>query len=102
MGTMEEKPLLGLGKLVSSLGEVYKSGRTRDLSWRQSQLKGLIRLLTEKEEEILDVLHHDLGKHRTEAFRDEVRTFPCEFVEKRRKLMSVGLQYLPVLDFYSV
>ncbi|KQK00542.1 aldehyde dehydrogenase family 3 member F1 isoform X2 [Brachypodium distachyon] len=72
MGTMEEKPLLGLGKLVSSLGEVYKSGRTRDLSWRQSQLKGLIRLLTEKEEEILDVLHHDLGKHRTEAFRDEV------------------------------
>ncbi|VAI59002.1 unnamed protein product [Triticum turgidum subsp. durum] len=69
---MEEKPALGLGSLVSSLRVVYKSGRTRELSWRRSQLKGLIRLLTEKEEEIFDALHDDLGKHRTESFRDEV------------------------------
>ncbi|VAI47524.1 unnamed protein product [Triticum turgidum subsp. durum] len=69
---MEEKPAIGLGSLVSSLRVVYKSGRTKDLSWRRSQLKGLIRLLTEKEEEIFDALHDDLGKHRTESFRDEV------------------------------
>uniref|UniRef100_A0ACD5Z594 Uncharacterized protein n=1 Tax=Avena sativa TaxID=4498 RepID=A0ACD5Z594_AVESA len=71
-GTMQEKPALGLGSLVSGLREVYRSGRTRELAWRRSQLKGIIRLLTEKEEEIFDALRHDLGKHRTEAFRDEV------------------------------
>ncbi|XP_044953778.1 aldehyde dehydrogenase family 3 member F1-like [Hordeum vulgare subsp. vulgare] len=72
METVQEKPALGLGSLVSSLRVVYKSGRTKELAWRQSQLKGLIRLLTEKEEEIFDVLRDDLGKHRTESFRDEV------------------------------
>uniref|UniRef100_A0ACD5ZJS6 Uncharacterized protein n=1 Tax=Avena sativa TaxID=4498 RepID=A0ACD5ZJS6_AVESA len=70
--TMQEKPALGLGSLVSGLREVYGSGRTRELAWRRSQLRGLLRLLTEKEEEIFDALRHDLGKHRTEAFRDEV------------------------------
>ncbi|KAM0925643.1 hypothetical protein ACQ4PT_004060 [Festuca glaucescens] len=69
---MPETPALGLGSLVSGLREVYRSGRTRELAWRRSQLKGLISLLTEKEEEIFDALRDDLGKHRTEAFRDEV------------------------------
>ncbi|CAM0945029.1 unnamed protein product [Alopecurus aequalis] len=68
MGSIQETPALGLG----SLREVYKSGKTRELAWRRSQLKGLIRLITEKEEEMFDVLRHDLGKHRTESFRDEV------------------------------
>ncbi|KAM0925642.1 hypothetical protein ACQ4PT_004060 [Festuca glaucescens] len=71
-GRMPETPALGLGSLVSGLREVYRSGRTRELAWRRSQLKGLISLLTEKEEEIFDALRDDLGKHRTEAFRDEV------------------------------
>lgn len=72
MGTMEEEKPLGSSSLVRSLREVYESGRTKDLAWRQSQLKGLTRLLTEKEEEIFDALREDLGKHRVESFRDEV------------------------------
>lgn len=68
----EEKAQLGFGGLVGDLREVYESGRTQGLEWRQSQLRGLVRLLEEKEEEIFDVLHEDLGKHRGEAFRDEV------------------------------
>jgi hypothetical protein len=71
-GRMPETPVLGLGSLVSGLREVYRNGRTRELAWRRSQLKGLISLLTEKEEDIFDALRNDLGKHRTEAFRDEV------------------------------
>jgi aldehyde dehydrogenase (NAD+) len=73
-GGMQEKPAVGLGSLVSGLREVYRSGRTRELEWRRSQLNGLIRLLTEKEEEIFDALRDDLGKHRAESFRDEVPT----------------------------
>lgn len=69
---MPEEKALGFGALVSDLREVYESGRTQGLEWRQSQLSGLVRLLEEKEEEIFDVLYEDLGKHRGEAFRDEV------------------------------
>ncbi|KAL5208643.1 hypothetical protein ABZP36_033078 [Zizania latifolia] len=69
----EEKPSHGgLGSLVSGVREVFESGRTREMEWRKAQLRGLIRLLTEEEEEIFDVLREDLGKHRGESFRDEV------------------------------
>jgi aldehyde dehydrogenase (NAD+) len=63
---------------VQRLGELratFESGRTRPLAWRQSQLRGLLRLLAEKEEEAFRALHDDLGKHRAEAYRDEVPPF---------------------------
>ncbi|KAG8071623.1 hypothetical protein GUJ93_ZPchr0006g41071 [Zizania palustris] len=78
LGVMGEKPAaattkhLSLGSMASGLREAYESGRTKDMEWRQSQLRGLISLLTDKEEEIFDVLHEDLGKHRGESFRDEL------------------------------
>lgn len=72
MGSLQEKPRLRLGSLVSGLQEVYESGRTRELAWRRSQLRGLLRLLSEKEEEIFEVLRDDLGKNRAESYRDEV------------------------------
>lgn len=50
----------------------YGSGRTKEASWRESQLKGLHNFLVEKEEDILRALKQDLGKHCVEAFRDEV------------------------------
>ncbi|KAG4979651.1 hypothetical protein JHK85_033609 [Glycine max] len=49
----------------------YESGKTKEASWRESQLKGLRRFLIEKQEDIMNALMHDLGKHQLEAFRDE-------------------------------
>ena len=63
----------GLG--VGELRAAYESGRTRSLPWRQSQLRGLLRLLVDKEEAAFRALHEDLGKHRAEAYRDEVLSF---------------------------
>uniref|UniRef100_M8BRN1 Aldehyde dehydrogenase n=1 Tax=Aegilops tauschii TaxID=37682 RepID=M8BRN1_AEGTA len=73
MGSLHEEPGHGIGDLLSGLQEAYGSGRTKDLAWRRAQLKGLLRLLTEKEEEIFDALHDDLGKHRAESYRDEAQ-----------------------------
>jgi aldehyde dehydrogenase (NAD+) len=70
---LELHALQHLGELRST----FESGRTRPLAWRQSQLRGLLRLLAEKEEEAFRALHDDLGKHRAEAYRDEV--FPLVF-----------------------
>ncbi|VAI47529.1 unnamed protein product [Triticum turgidum subsp. durum] len=72
MGSLHENPQHGFGGLLSGLQEAYESGRTKDLAWRRAQLKGLLRLLAEKEEDIFDALHDDLGKHRAESYRDEI------------------------------
>ena len=58
-----------------SLGEARKtfsSGKTRSVEWRKKQLRALIELIHDNEEKIFKALHDDLGKHPTEAYRDEV------------------------------
>lgn len=72
-----------VGDLERDLGgmrEYYSQGKTKEASWRKSQLKGLLTLLKEKEEDIFKALEQDLGKHHVEAFRDEVSSVensPC-------------------------
>ncbi|XP_077241202.1 aldehyde dehydrogenase family 3 member F1-like isoform X2 [Tasmannia lanceolata] len=63
---------LHIDKSMEELRESFKSRRTRSVAWRKSQLKGLLRLLEEKEEEIFRALQEDIGKPRVEAYRDEV------------------------------
>ncbi|RDY01497.1 Aldehyde dehydrogenase family 3 member F1 [Mucuna pruriens] len=62
------------GRDLKNVRKYYGSGKTKEASWRESQLKGLHNFLVEKEEEILRALKQDLGKHSLEAFRDEVGT----------------------------
>lgn len=57
---------------LNNMRKYYESGKTKESSWRESQLKGLRNFVIENEEEILKVLKKDLGKHHVEAFRDEV------------------------------
>jgi aldehyde dehydrogenase (NAD+) len=71
-GTAEAGGLLGLGDTVRELRAAYEGGRTRSVAWRQAQLRGLLRLLQEKEAEAFQALRTDLGKHHAEAYRDEV------------------------------
>ncbi|XP_020592565.1 aldehyde dehydrogenase family 3 member F1-like [Phalaenopsis equestris] len=52
--------------------EAFESGVTRSYSWRMSQLRALKAILIEKEADIFEALKLDLGKHRIEAYRDEV------------------------------
>ncbi|KAJ0971061.1 hypothetical protein J5N97_019020 [Dioscorea zingiberensis] len=63
---------VGLDLLVEELRDTFESGKTRDFSWRKAQLKSLLKLLEEKEEDIFMALYKDLGKHHCEVFRDEV------------------------------
>lgn len=52
--------------------EYFKTGKTKEPSWRISQLKALQQLLKQNEQQIYSALMQDLGKHHAEAFRDEV------------------------------
>ncbi|ESW04008.1 hypothetical protein PHAVU_011G059400 [Phaseolus vulgaris] len=69
---MEMMP--SLERELNDMREYYESGKTKQASWRESQLKGLRRFLMEKQEHIMNALMQDLGKHQLEAFRDEIGT----------------------------
>ncbi|MEU2678550.1 aldehyde dehydrogenase family protein [Streptomyces sp. NPDC007107] len=59
-------------EVVARLRAAFRTGRTRDLSWRTDQLTRLRALLTERGDALAEALHADLGKSRKEAYRTEI------------------------------
>ncbi|PKA57103.1 Aldehyde dehydrogenase family 3 member H1 [Apostasia shenzhenica] len=60
------------GELVKGLRENYYSGRTKTYKWRAAQLKGILKMIDEKEEEIMAALFEDLSKPKLESFAHEI------------------------------
>ncbi len=73
---------------VERLRRTFRSGRTRPLAWRLAQLDGLERLVTEREDELVAALRHDLGKPPFESWAAELRFVVRELDELRRNLPS--------------
>ncbi|MQM08383.1 hypothetical protein Taro_041238 [Colocasia esculenta] len=61
-----------LDQACQELRQTFAGSRTKSAQWRRSQLRALLRLIQEKEDEMYKALMKDLGKPRVEAFRDEV------------------------------
>ena len=57
---------------VSKAREAFNSGKTKPLSFREQQLKALLRMYEENIDEIVKVVHSDLGKSRHETLVSEV------------------------------
>ncbi|CAH1452635.1 unnamed protein product [Lactuca virosa] len=57
---------------LKELRETFHSGKTKESSWRISQLQGLLHILEDRESDISMALKQDLGKHHVEAYRDEI------------------------------
>jgi aldehyde dehydrogenase (NAD+) len=70
--------------IVSRLRSTFNSGRTRSIEWRLRQLDSLHKMLIDREDEILDALHVDVGKPRMEGWIAEVG-FMVKEVEHTRK-----------------
>nr|WMP39970.1 aldehyde dehydrogenase family 3 member F1 [Lycium barbarum] len=91
-------------KDLEVLRETFKSGKTREESWRRSQLKILLRLLEEKEYDIFKALKQDLGKHQVEAYRDEIGTLVKSVnyaLDGLKQWMSSKKAKLPIAAFPS-
>ncbi|KAJ8528990.1 hypothetical protein K7X08_035825 [Anisodus acutangulus] len=91
-------------KDLEVLRETYKSGKTKEESWRRSQLKNLLRLLEEKEDDIFKALKQDLGKHQVEAYRDEIGTLIKTVnyaLDGLKQWMSSKKAKLPIAAFPS-
>ncbi|RAL52546.1 hypothetical protein DM860_017240 [Cuscuta australis] len=62
----------GIERGLSEARESFDGGKTRGIPWRKAQLRAVLNLLSENEDSIFEALKQDLGKHRVEAYRDEV------------------------------
>lgn len=58
--------------VVGELRGSFRSGRTRAAEWRAAQLRGIVRMVEEREGDISDALHSDLAKPRMESYLHEV------------------------------
>ncbi|KAK3032295.1 hypothetical protein RJ639_036252 [Escallonia herrerae] len=53
---------------LAELRETFRSGRTRGVGWRKAQLRALLKLMDDNEDQIFNALQRDLGKHPVEAY----------------------------------
>ncbi|KAK9162291.1 hypothetical protein Syun_003193 [Stephania yunnanensis] len=58
--------------LIEEFRGVFESGRTRSYEWRAAQLKSMLRMVKEKEADIVEALRVDLDKPELESFITEI------------------------------
>jgi aldehyde dehydrogenase (NAD+) len=72
--------------VLADLRRVFATGRTRALEWRLEQLRGIERLVEEREAEIAAALADDLGRSPAEAWLGDVASTKGEAVYARKHL----------------
>ena len=72
--------------LFEGLQAVFESSRTRSLDWRTEQLTALERMMVECEQEFMDALRADLGKHPLEAWTTEISYVAADAAYCRKNL----------------
>jgi aldehyde dehydrogenase (NAD+) len=71
---------------LADLRQVFATGRTRALQWRLDQLRGIERLLEERESEIAAALAEDLGRSAVEAWLGDIASTAAEAAYARKRL----------------
>jgi aldehyde dehydrogenase (NAD+) len=73
-------------EMFASLRTAFDGNRTRSLDWRAEQLTALERMMIECEQELMDALKSDLGKHPLEAWTTEISYVASDAVYCRKRL----------------
>jgi aldehyde dehydrogenase (NAD+) len=77
-GTTAEPPAGWAYDVVAARRATFDSGRTRPLDWRRAQLEGLLRMLDEREAELIAALREDLRKPAIEGFGADIGATAAE------------------------
>ena len=72
--------------MFADLKATFETGRTMSLAWRAEQLSALERMMVECEQEIMDALRSDLGKHPQEAWATEISYVSADAAYCRKNL----------------
>ena len=83
-------------KALSTARKTFESGRTRDASWREKQLDGLIRLLEENDERLIAALDADLGKPRAEGWTTDLGTTATEISYIRKNIRKYNTSCISI------
>ncbi len=73
-------------ELFSTLTATFNSGKTKDLAWRREQLRAVERMMREREGDIFEALHSDLGKSAQESFTTETSYVSGDAAYSRKNL----------------
>ena len=76
--------------IIEKQRQFYATGKTKALDYRIEQLKLLKKQVRRYEEELIDGLSQDLGKHRTESFMTEIGLVYRHLDEMIKKLPRWG------------
>ena len=74
------------GGVLQEVRSVFNTGRTRDLKWREQQLRAIERMCDEREVEISAALTADLGRSAFEAWLGDVASTKAEAAFARKHL----------------
>ncbi|MFE3291750.1 aldehyde dehydrogenase family protein [Rhodococcus sp. NPDC059234] len=72
--------------VVAGLRRVHASGRTRPAQWRIDQLRGIERMLDEREDEITAALAEDLGRDTFESWMVDILPNKIEAAHARKRV----------------
>ncbi|MDH3619755.1 MAG: aldehyde dehydrogenase family protein [Gammaproteobacteria bacterium] len=72
--------------MLADLRATFETERTRSLAWRAEQLSALERMMVECEQELMDALKADLGKHPQEAWTTEISYVAGDAAYCRKRL----------------
>lgn len=72
--------------MFADLQATFESGRTTSLAWRTEQLSALERMMVECEQEFMDALNSDLGKHPQESWATEISYVSADTAYCRKRL----------------
>jgi len=70
----------------TDLRTTFYSGRTKDLRWRAEQLTAIERMMSEREDDFIDALKQDLGKHALESWMTEISYVSADAAYCRKNL----------------
>ncbi len=73
-------------EIFQGMKDVFAADRTRSLDWRREQLAALERMMAEREQEFMDALAADLGKHPQEAWTTEIAYVAADAAYCRKRL----------------
>jgi aldehyde dehydrogenase (NAD+) len=73
-------------ELLDDLRAVFAGGRTRGISWRLDQLRGIERLCDEREREVAAALAEDLGRPPVDAWLGDIASTKAEAAYARKHL----------------
>ncbi|WP_051637324.1 aldehyde dehydrogenase family protein [Rhodococcus sp. UNC363MFTsu5.1] len=77
---------VAIPEVVAALRKTYATGRTRPATWRIEQLRGIERLLDEREGEIARALAEDLGRGAFESWLMDILDAKLEAAHARKRV----------------